>query len=293
MATETPPYWRPKGDKATARSYERDDDEEEYSEPPSRLWEDLDHGDLLHHADGYRGTDTWAVSRNADGSLSIECLGDDAGYAEIDATVSRMIEDPLDFYADFTDDHLYQGVTTVHFDACAHDDILQAQTGGRTVDQSRTVWWTTYNGCFEIAIPQSPDCPRGGSATLEEKTPDVYLTDVEEIDSDPATAEERETNRVRHEEKADEYFRGLKVGDPISLADFPAENPSGWGGAGGTFAWARPATGPVVAVGVKMHEGALVFARRKVPFETGPYGGINVWAGGNPRGRPKAWMINL
>jgi hypothetical protein len=136
MAAGKPIYWRPRGDKAIARSFERDEDDEEREAPPSAQWEDLRHGDLLYNAAAQ--THGLHIDQGDDGSRYIRELGDSNSEASVGLEISKMIEDPLDFYTE-----LYQGITSIYFDAQVHADILKALPICPSVDQSGIFMWTS------------------------------------------------------------------------------------------------------------------------------------------------------
>lgn len=170
-------YLRPRGSKAAAVTWVRENDDLSIP-PPYGIFQGLKHGDLVYEADGHRATDTWVVVEDltgADPKTVISACDDAAGYGEIKAQASRLIEDPPDFYADAFNEELFRIV----FDTDAHQPLLQRLAGGRPVHPSRRVWWAT--AAAEIEVPPSPDHPHGDTAELTAATPDIYLTDVNHL----------------------------------------------------------------------------------------------------------------
>lgn len=260
----------------------------------------LAHGDLVYKADGYRGTQTWVVDSSAGGpdggsaagssgttNIRLVLTCDDSGYCEIPAVVSAGIEDPLDFYSAVTAEHLYQGVSSIVFDAAAHQGFLRERTGGRPVHASRHIDCRVDDQIIMIKGPVSPDCPEGGWTPLDTETPDEYLGDLEHLDSDPVVARAREQNRILFTEEAPKIFAQMAVGTDVNVCNYPSRE-SGASSTSGEFLYYEP--GLVVLQRPGNNE-VFPFRLRRVELEHGPYAGIDVWAscGGKD---PFTWMIS-
>ena len=170
---------RHKGEKAATAEYvstKKDENGEvvEWNNRPEEVPPHLRHGDLMYDPDGYRGSTTLVVNE-MDGKKTLENYDDGAGYTVIPVEISSKIEDPIDFYSDVTDEDLDQGVTQVSLSPTAHQALLQAQTGGRPVQENRQVWWTTYEGW---SIAYTDDNGQFHEGTLSSTTPDHYLWDA-------------------------------------------------------------------------------------------------------------------
>ena len=162
-------------EKAQIVEFDRPNDEVEELFTPA-LPANLRHGDILYNPDGYRGSDTWVVSENGK-VRSVIYASDDAGYAEIAKAIAARIEDPLDFYAGFTDENIYQGITTIVYSPKVHDKALRKITGGRSICPSRDVWWSSYSG-WSMIVPPTLNFPRfGREVSLNKNTPDRYICD--------------------------------------------------------------------------------------------------------------------
>jgi len=146
---ETPQFLRPAGERAKAVPYANSQEEHDPTyKPPGKFWDSLRHGDIVYYQEGYRGMETFVVTEFPGQKRDAVNLCDGAGYAEIPKDVARYIEDPLTFYHDVTDEHLYQGVTTIVFDPEVHAKMLEAATGNKNATYSRGVYWATYEEGF-------------------------------------------------------------------------------------------------------------------------------------------------
>jgi hypothetical protein len=147
-------YLRPRGEKAKAYAFQREhtecgDDEARYCSPSiNYIDEKLFHGDILYNVSAFRGMDTWSVIGYSDGDVGLECLYEDPGYATVNAKISCQIEDPVDFYADVTDECVSGGINTIHFDGCYHADIIQVLCSdqGAVASSKSTLSWSTHGG---------------------------------------------------------------------------------------------------------------------------------------------------
>ena len=280
--TEPPVVYRRKGEKAKA-----------WPQDELSLTE-IKHGDIIYDPDGYRGTETKVV-RNVHPGQSIT-LGtcDGSGYCEIPQEVSRHIEDPVDFYSEIIDDKLYQGVSRVILDPVGNQILLQSLTGGRPVHFSRTVCWESMEEAVLIHTPPSPDCPRGDYAVLDDKTPDEYLGDAEELPSDPLVARERDAISLRHTLIEDSIWKCLR-NDHLSVRDLPTSVDGGCSGASLKFkGFTKDEDHVVTEVLCEEHNGTpVVFTLQRCPLEHGPYAKLDLWTADNPVGHPRKFILTL
>lgn len=140
----------------------------------------LRHGDLLYQAHGYRSSETFVVvdSDTEGAGIGVPCIANSASYGEIPSWVTVDVEDPVAFYASVIGK--YRGAATIHIDCEKHQHLLQKQTGGRPVDESRVVWWESSGavetGSYYIQSSPSPDIPGGTvGVELNSHTPNEYL----------------------------------------------------------------------------------------------------------------------
>ena len=281
--SEPPMVYLRKGEKAKA-----------WSQDELNLTE-IKHGDIIYDPDGYRGTETKVVCNVRPGQSITLGTCDSAGYCEIPQEVSRHIEDPVDFYSEIIDDKLYQGVSRVILDPVGNQALLQSLTGGRPVHSSRTVCWKPAKEAVLIQTPPSPDCPRGDYAVLDDKTPDEYLGDAEELPSDPLVARKRDAISLRHVLIEDSIRKCLRK-DYLSVRDLPTSVDGGCSGASLKFkGFTKDEDHVVTEVLCEEHNGTpVVFTLQKCPLEHGPYAELDLWTADNPIiGHPEKFILSL
>ena len=173
MSSTRKTFLRTSKEKVQISEFVRPDDTEGFDAPLIPV--DLRHGDIVYNPDGYRGTDTWVVDET-DGSTTLVYAADEGGYAEITKDIAAGLEDPLSFYASFTDDCIYQGITTIVLSPKIHDKTIRKITGGRSVSLLSDVWWSSYRG-YTMTV-NDPDGLDSTEVDLNKHTPDIYLCDA-------------------------------------------------------------------------------------------------------------------
>ena len=249
-------------------------------------------GDLFYDPNGYRGTTTWAVA----GALTAYDCCDGAGYAEISVEVSQLLDDPVTFYSEVTDETLYQGVTRIMMHTEAHQAVLQKQTGGRPIHASRSVCWETCNMCYTIETPTSPDCPNGGDYVLDADTPQEYLDNNTHLEHDPVTATARHLIALEHQ-NAVAIITAMVVNPTVgrrfvSVRNLPKSVEGGsWGSSLRFLEFERDGRDEVVAILCGEPNGSWRFTRQVCELKHGSYAGVTLWTARKPNGGSPAYVI--
>ena len=68
----------------------------------------LNTGDIIYQCYGYRGTTTYAFYKN-----KFIYIMTGSGYADIPKKISKLIQNPYDFYSELSSYKLYQGITNI------------------------------------------------------------------------------------------------------------------------------------------------------------------------------------
>lgn len=237
--------------------------------------EKLRYGDIIYNSDGFRASETYYVDECGKAAQ----IGDyGQGSGSIDIEVTRLIEDPVEFFGS----RPKGDIVHMWLDASAHAALLRRATGGRPVHASRQVQADNY-GCGEwrllIASPRSLDIAAddfpGGldfdpECELSEETPDVYLADADTIDTDPIVETLRAENRVR----ADEIASSASVGDDVTLA----RTRGNWASFARITKVVRGGELAIHEIHVEHEWKMLIFTRRLIAPKYGRYGGVLVWA---------------
>ncbi|MFA6166469.1 MAG: hypothetical protein WC700_07640 [Gemmatimonadaceae bacterium] len=131
--------------------------------------EKLKYGDILYEEDGYRALKTYFVDAQGEPERVAD-IGQGSGM--LTADITRLIEDPIEFYADNAA-LMAADISLMLLDMSAHAALIRRAAGGRDVHASRTVHANNYGDGWRLYVTRSP----GDEERLSDKTPDDYLSD--------------------------------------------------------------------------------------------------------------------
>ncbi len=173
LTTVSPNFLRRKGEKAKAVTGQ-EEKEEDWNVVAIPIGQ-LKHGDMYYDKEQDRAMQTYVIDDSGPWRKAVH-PDDGSGNIMIPARISRLIEDPIDFYANYlfdaeTDTEFIMSIDLV---PAVHQNIIKKVTGGRPVHPSRKV---SYNGGYEIWTPEekNEDKDRWPWEILDSETPAKYL----------------------------------------------------------------------------------------------------------------------
>ncbi len=254
------------------------------AEPGPAFYRELLHGDILYDPEAYRDRALGSYVVIEEGiNKRVKPISENHELGLIERSVSALIEDPVQFYAQVPEGTC---VEIVELDADAHREFVEKCAGGRPVHASRDVWWTFGNeNCAQIRSPRSPDIPTETIVVeLDARTPDKYLGAITTLLVDPVMEEYRGQNRNVHEVWAHAYLRGLRANATMLIRNLPNDKDK-WGIRETLFEVIKDPANPHKVAAVRtFNRSRLVTYTPRVLTDLGPYGGVAVWASGDRNG---------
>jgi hypothetical protein len=279
-------YLRTAGEKAAyvdRSELWRNDDEDidygEYPPPGTNEYLNLKHGDILYFKNDYRSVHSYAVVGEGDEKRCVS-ICDDSGYGEIPLEVSAGIENPVEFYRREKNADNGDGVVYIVMSGAKHSDMLSAAAGRRVHHTTKAIWHYDEES-YMICSPLSSDLPEGTmTVTLDEHTPDEYISGLTNLEIDPLMRKSREVTRTTHEVLAHGYFPNLPRGAPLNIVRVEGL-PRGHIEFRPRFmkcVKAAPPRDEVTKVIVNGYDGAEIIFEPAVRVKIGPCGGVAIWS---------------
>lgn len=211
---ETIEYLRSSGD--TCELYELNElneENEEYEDggltsEDIKNYEDIRHGDIIYLPNSYRAISSFVYSEHG-GIQRLSALGPGNGSGGISSSISKYIENPIDFYKAVI---TKVDIAFIKLDTKAHMPLLRKIAGDRDINPDIKFKYDCINECVFFKSAQLYDGTYNYELVLSPDIDSVYLTNIPFTDIDPINKRYMEKYIENYKKNSKEI---LQIGNKI------------------------------------------------------------------------------